>query len=44
LVRSAEMELTEAERLKARRVQRLLYALIAVMIGVPVIIFILRSR
>jgi hypothetical protein len=38
------METSEAEKLKARRVQRLLYALIAVMIGVPVLLFVLRSR
>jgi len=43
LVRCTEMELTDAEKLKARRVQRLLYALIVLMIGIPVIIFILRS-
>lgn len=38
------MEASEAEKLKARRTQRLLYALVAVMIGVPVILFVLRSR
>jgi hypothetical protein len=38
------MEPTDAEKLKARRVQLLLYALMAVMIGVPAIIFLLRSR
>jgi hypothetical protein len=38
------METSEAEKLKARRIQRLLYALMAVMIGVPVIVFVLRSR
>jgi hypothetical protein len=37
------MEPTEAEKLKARRVQLLLYALMAVMIGVPAAIFLLRS-
>jgi hypothetical protein len=37
------MEPTEAEKLKARRVQILLYALVAIMIGVPVTIFLLRS-
>jgi hypothetical protein len=37
------MEPTEAEKLKARRVQRLLYVLMAVLIGVPLIIFILQS-
>jgi len=43
LVRCTEMEPTEAEKLKARRVQRLLYALMALMIGIPVAIFVLRS-
>jgi hypothetical protein len=38
------MEPTDAEKLKARRVQLLLYALVAIMIGVPVVIFFLRSR
>ena len=38
------MEPTEAEKLKARRVQLLLYALMGIMIGVPVAIFFLRSR
>jgi hypothetical protein len=38
------MEPSDAEKLKARRVQLLLYALMAVMIGIPVIIFLLRSR
>ena len=33
------MEPTEAEKLKARRVQRLLYALVALMIGIPLAIF-----
>jgi hypothetical protein len=37
------MEPTEAEKLKARRVQRLLYVLIAVMIGIPLLIFILQT-
>jgi hypothetical protein len=37
------MEPTEAEKLKARRVQLLLYALVAILIGVPVVIFYLRS-
>jgi hypothetical protein len=36
------MEPTEAEKKEARRVQRLLYALVVFMIAVPVIIFILR--
>jgi hypothetical protein len=43
LVRCTEMEPTEAEKLKARRVQRLLYVLVALMIGIPVIIFILQT-
>ena len=33
------MEPTEAEKLKARRTQRLLYWLVFVMIGVPAVIF-----
>jgi hypothetical protein len=33
------MEPTEAEKLKARRVQWLLYLLVALMIGIPAIIF-----
>jgi hypothetical protein len=36
------MEPTEAEKRQARRVQRLLYALVAFMIVVPVIIYFLR--
>jgi hypothetical protein len=36
------MEPTEAEKLKARRVQRLLYLLMALMIGIPTVIFILQ--
>jgi len=42
-VRCTEMEPTDAEKLKARRVQRLLYALIALMIGIPTIILILQT-
>lgn len=38
------MEPTEDEMRRARRVQLLLYWLVAVMIGVPLIIFILRLR
>jgi len=38
------MEPTEAEKLKARRVQLLLYALMAVMIGTPLLIYVLRLR
>jgi hypothetical protein len=37
------MEPTEAEKLKARRVQRLLYVLMAFMIGIPTVIFILQT-
>jgi hypothetical protein len=37
------MEPTEAEKLKGRRVQLLLYVLIAVLIGVPVAIYFLRG-
>jgi hypothetical protein len=43
LVRCTEMEPTEAEKLKARRAQRLLVVLMVFMISVPAIIFILRS-
>jgi hypothetical protein len=38
------MEPTEGEKLKARRVQLLLYTLTAILIGVPVIIYFVRSR
>jgi hypothetical protein len=44
LVRCTEMEPTEAEKLKARRVQLFLYVLTALMIGVPVLIFFFGSR
>jgi hypothetical protein len=37
------MEPSEAEKLKARRVQLLLYWMMAVMIVVPAVIFVLRS-
>jgi hypothetical protein len=37
------MEPTEAEKLKARRVQLLLYLLMALMIGIPAIIFVVQS-
>jgi hypothetical protein len=43
LVRCTEMEPTEAEKLKARRVQRLLYLIMAIMIALPALIFVLRS-
>lgn len=38
------MEPTEEEKRQARRVQLLLYWMMAVMIGVPLVIFILRLR
>lgn len=44
LVHSTEVEPTEAEKLKGRRVQRLLYALMAVMIVAPLVALVLRSR
>jgi hypothetical protein len=37
------MEPTEAEKRKAVQVQRLLYLLVIVMIGVPLIIFLLQT-
>ena len=37
-----EMDATEAEKANARRVQRLLYCLMVVMIGAPLIVFLLR--
>ena len=43
LVRCTEMEPTEAEKLKARKAQRLLVVLMVLMIGLSAIIFILRS-
>ena len=43
LVRCTEMEPTEAEKLKAHRVQLLLYVLMAVMIGLPLALFLLKS-
>jgi uncharacterized membrane protein len=42
-VRCTEMEPTEAEKLKGQRTQRLLYALVALMIGIPVIIFVVQT-
>ena len=38
----SEMDATDAEKANARRVQRLLYALMIVMIGVPLMIFVVR--
>jgi hypothetical protein len=37
-----KMDATDAEKANARRVQRLLYGLMIVMIGVPLIIFVVR--
>jgi hypothetical protein len=37
------MEPTEAEKLKARRVQRLLYVLVVLMIGIPTVIFLFQT-
>jgi hypothetical protein len=37
------MEPTEAEKLKARRVQRLLFVLMAVMIALPLVLFLVKS-
>lgn len=42
-MRCTEMEPTEAEKLKARRVQLLLYLLMALMIGIPTVIFVAQS-
>jgi hypothetical protein len=42
LVRCTEMEPTDAEKLKARRVQLFLYGLIAMMIGIPVVIYLVK--
>jgi len=38
------MEPSEAEKLKARRLQLLLYVLMGLMIGVPIVIYVVRSR
>jgi hypothetical protein len=38
------MELTEGEKLKAERTQRWIYVLMAVMIGLPFLILLIRSR
>lgn len=37
-----QMDATDAEKANARRVQRLLYGLMIVLIGVPLIIFVVR--
>ncbi len=44
MVRCTEMEPSEAEKLKARRLQLLLYVLMGLMIGVPIAIYVVRSR
>lgn len=44
MVRCNEMQASEAEKLKARRVQLLLVVLMALMIGIPAMIFLLRLR
>jgi hypothetical protein len=36
------MDATDAEKAKARQVQRLLYGLMAAMIAVPAIVFVVR--
>jgi hypothetical protein len=36
------MDATDAEKAKARRVQQLLYGLMAVMIVVPAVVFVVR--
>jgi hypothetical protein len=36
------MQVSDAEKNHARRVQRFIYGLMAVMIGVPVVIFVVR--
>ncbi len=37
-----QMDATDAEKANARRVQRLLYGLMIVLIGVPLMIFVVR--
>jgi hypothetical protein len=44
LVRCTEMEPTEAEKLKARRVQLFLCLLMGAMVAVPFLILFVRSR
>ena len=44
LVRWTEMELTEAEKLKAQRAQRWLYVLIALMIAAPFFVLVVQSQ
>jgi hypothetical protein len=43
LVRCTEMEPSDAEKRKARNVQRLLYVMMVLMIGIPLIIFVMQS-
>jgi len=38
------MEPSEAEKLKARRMQLILYVLMALMIGIPLAVFVVISR
>lgn len=42
-MRCTEMESTDAEKLKARRVQLLLYVLMALMVGIPLAIYFVRT-
>jgi hypothetical protein len=44
LVGCTEMEPSEAEKLKARRVQLILYVLMALMIGIPLAVFVVITR
>ena len=43
MVRCTEMEASAAEKRKARQVQLLLYVLTALMIGVPAVVFVVRT-
>jgi hypothetical protein len=44
LVGCTEMEPSEAEKLKARRMQLILYVLMALMIGIPIAVYVVVSR
>ena len=44
LVRCTDMEPTEAEKREGRRAQLLLCALVAVMVTLPIVLLILRTR
>jgi len=44
LVGCTEMEPSEAEKLKARRMQLILYVLMALMIGIPIAVYVVISR